>query len=136
MKIAITLEQGSVSQKFGHCEGFRLCTVEEGKCRESVFVPNPGHAPGRIPAFLVEQGVQTVISGGMGEGALGYFSGAGVDVVLGVEGSWESALQGYLDGTLAGGPNLHGKPGGKKPEMPEDFNRELYNKRARCQFPQ
>ena len=52
MKIAVASDEKYVSGHFGHCEGFTIYEVEEGKSLEKSFTPNPGHRPGFLPVFL------------------------------------------------------------------------------------
>ncbi len=69
MIIAIAKEGNSVSQHFGHCQGFELVTIEDGNVISKETVPNPGHRPGYLPVFLAEKGVKVIIAGGMGGSA-------------------------------------------------------------------
>lgn len=63
-------------------------------------VPNPGHRPGFLPNFLADMGVEVIISGGMGGGAVDIFNERGVEVVLGAQGDARTAVQSYLNGEL------------------------------------
>ena len=69
MLIAIAKEGNQVSQHFGHCEGFELVEIKDGKIAGRGTVPNPGHRPGFLPVFLAQKGVKVIISGGMGGSA-------------------------------------------------------------------
>ncbi len=51
MKIAIASYGKYVSGHFGHCEGFTIYEVEEGKSLNKNFTPNPGHRPGYLQYF-------------------------------------------------------------------------------------
>ena len=63
-------------------------------------VPNPGHRPGFLPNFLADMGVNTIISGGMGGGAVDIFNERNVEVILGAQGDAEAAVEAYLRGEL------------------------------------
>ena len=100
MRIAIASENGIVSQHFGHCEGFTVYDVEEGKEKTKSFLANPGHQPGVLPAFLKDNNVELIIAGGMGSRAQTLFSQSGIDVIVGATGSSEDVLEKYLKGEL------------------------------------
>ncbi len=63
-------------------------------------IPNPGHKPGFLPVFLHEQGVNVIISGGMGAAAVDLFNQQGIQVVVGAQGDAREAAQAYLEGEL------------------------------------
>lgn len=100
MRIAVAGERGMVSQHFGHCEGFVIFDTENKMITRVTSIPNPGHRPGFLPVFLHEKGVQVIISGGMGGGAIEIFNEKGIEVITGASGSAEKAVQSYLGGTL------------------------------------
>ena len=100
MKIAVASEGKMVTEHFGHCEGFNIFTVQEDKITESKFVQNPGHRPGFLPNFLNDLGVNVIISGGMGGGAIEIFDEKGIQVITGATGDAEEAVKKLLVGTL------------------------------------
>lgn len=100
MKIAVASEGKIVAEHFGHCEGFHIFDVVDGKVSAHAFQPNPGHKPGFLPVFLHDLGVTTVISGGMGGGAIAIFNEKGIQVVTGARGESDAAAQAFVEGTL------------------------------------
>jgi len=74
--------------------------VSDGKIDAEQSVPNPGHRPGFLPNFLADMGVQVIISGGMGGGAVDIFNERGVEVILGAQGGARTAVEAYLRGEL------------------------------------
>lgn len=100
MKIAVACEGKVVSAHFGHCEGFMIYNVEDGKVTVNEFKPNPGHRPGFLPVYLKEQGADVIIAGGMGETAQMLFNENGIEVVVGAQGSCDEVVNKYLDGEL------------------------------------
>lgn len=100
MKIAVASEGRMVAHHFGHCEGFNVFTVQEGKATGSKFVQNPGHKPGFLPNYLNEMGVNVIISGGMGGGAIEIFNEKGIQVVTGATGDVEDTVNRFLTGNL------------------------------------
>lgn len=100
MKIAVASEGKTVAQHFGHCDGFNVFTVQEGKVIESKFLQNPGHRPGFLPNFLNDMGVNVIISGGMGGGAIEIFNEKGIQVITGATGDAEDSVNRFLSGNL------------------------------------
>ncbi|NFV12032.1 dinitrogenase iron-molybdenum cofactor [Clostridium sporogenes] len=100
MKIAVASDGKYVSGHFGHCEGFTIYEVEEGKYLNKTFTPNPGHKPGYLPVFLKELNVNIIIAGGMGETAQDLFKGNNIEVLVGVQGFSDDIAQKYIQGEL------------------------------------
>ena len=100
MKIAIASDRGMVTQHFGHCENFHIYEVDGKEVVSSEKVKNLGHRPGFLPVFLHEQGVNVIISGGMGGGAIEIFNEKNIEVIIGAQGELENTLNSYLSGEL------------------------------------
>lgn len=100
MKIAAACEGSNITQHFGHCENFMIFDADNGKITSKVSVPNPGHKPGFLPNFLHDLGVNVIISGGMGGGAVDIFNEHKIEVVTGASGNAETAAKAYLEGKL------------------------------------
>nr|WP_317325846.1 NifB/NifX family molybdenum-iron cluster-binding protein [uncultured Flavonifractor sp.] len=100
MKIAVSCNGTQIWAHFGHCENFMIYDADNGAITSEQSVPNPGHRPGFLPNFLADQGVNVIISGGMGGGAVDIFNERGVEVVLGAQGDAKTAVEAYLRGEL------------------------------------
>lgn len=100
MKIAVASNGKDIFGHFGHCETFLMFDAENGKITDKQSVPNPGHKPGFLPNFLADQGVNVIIAGGMGGGAVDIFNERGVEVVVGAEGDARQSVESYLCGEL------------------------------------
>lgn len=100
MRIAIAGEGTNVTEHFGHCSDFLLFDVENGKITKEDSIPNPGHKAGFLPNFLADRGVNVIISGGMGGGAVEIFNERNVEVVVGASGDARAAAESYLKGDL------------------------------------
>jgi predicted Fe-Mo cluster-binding NifX family protein len=100
VKLAIASDGKAVSRHFGHCEGFALYTFEDGRIVKREHVLNPGHRPGFLPNFLCDLGVEAVVSGGMGAGALEIFANKGIEVFTGAEGDCERIATDFVRGEL------------------------------------
>ena len=101
MKIAVTYENGSVFQHFGHTEQFKVYEVEDGKVVSSEVVPTDGFGHGALAGFLNTHGVTALICGGIGGGARNAPASAGIELYAGVQGSADAAVDALLAGTLA-----------------------------------
>jgi predicted Fe-Mo cluster-binding NifX family protein len=100
IKIAVASEKEIVTEHFGHCINFNIFEAENGQITKSNSIPNPGHKPGFLPNFLNDMGVNVIISGGMGEGAIDIFHEKGIEVIVGASGNAKDAVNAYLKGTL------------------------------------
>lgn len=100
MKIAVASENEMVTGHFGHCEGFSIFEAENNQIIKSETIPNPGHKPGLLPKFLNDMGVNVVISGGMGGGAIAIFNEKNIEVIVGAKGHVKTAAKQYLQGNL------------------------------------
>ncbi len=100
MKIAIAKDQNQVSGHFGHCEGFQVYEVKGKEVIAANYLQNPGHKPGFLPKFLSENEVSVIIAGGMGAKAQELFESNGIDVVVGVGGNLDTAIETYIKGDL------------------------------------
>lgn len=100
MKIAVASENGMVTEHFGHCQGFIIFDTENNQIIKKETVENPGHRPGFLPNFLNDMGVNVIISGGMGNGAIDIFNEKDIEVIVGASGNSKTAVENYLKGSL------------------------------------
>ena len=100
MKIAVASDGKLVSGHFGHCEGFQIFEADGKVITQEKMVANPGHKPGFLPNFLHDHGINVIISGGMGGGAIEIFNEKGIQVVTGAAGSARQAAEDFLNGQL------------------------------------
>jgi predicted Fe-Mo cluster-binding NifX family protein len=115
MRIAISAEnqaglEAPVSPHFGRCPYYTIVDLEGEDVPRVACVTNPHypqHQPGAIPAFIHEQGVNVMITGGMGYRAMELFEGYGIEAVTGAAGTVGQALQHYLAGQLRGAGPCH-----------------------------
>jgi predicted Fe-Mo cluster-binding NifX family protein len=108
MRIAVSSEgsqglESIVSPHFGRCPYFILIDLEGREVAEVKAIENPffgQHQPGQVPGFIHSQGVDVMLTGGMGHRAIGFFQQYNIQPVTGAQGSVASALKQYLAGTL------------------------------------
>jgi predicted Fe-Mo cluster-binding NifX family protein len=100
MKIAVASERDLVTEHFGHCENFNIYEVEGNGIIKDESIPNPGHRPGFLPKFLNDLGVNVIISGGMGGGAIDIFNNKNIEVIIGAHGNARKLVESYINGEL------------------------------------
>lgn len=113
MKIAISTDGGYVSAHFGRCPIFTIIEVLDGKVRQQYTLDNPGHAPGAIPEFLHQKGVECIVAGGMGQRAKILFQEYGIETILGIDGNIDDAIEKIENDILEGKESLCTPGGGK-----------------------
>ena len=106
MRIAVTYEEGSIFQHFGHTEQFKLYDVEDGKIVASQVVSTNGSGHGALAGVLKALKVDALICGGIGGGAQMALQAAGIQLYGGVSGSADQAAEALAAGTLAYNPNV------------------------------
>ncbi|MBU4337877.1 MAG: P-loop NTPase [Actinobacteria bacterium] len=108
MKIAIVMSGGEVSLHFGRAEEFMLVEVEGGEIKNREILRSPAHDCGALPALFAQNGVASVIAGGIGGGAMQHLERSGIHVYAGAKGSPEDALGSLLAGTLTSSEEICG----------------------------
>ena len=98
MKIAVTYENGSVFQHFGHTATFKIYNIENNSVVNSEIVGTNGQGHGALAGFLQERSVDTLICGGIGGGAQDALAQAGIRVFGGVTGNADNAVTALLNG--------------------------------------
>ena len=106
MRIAVTYENGSIFQHFGHTAQFKLYDVEDGAVRSAQVVDTNGSGHGALAGFLQANGVDALICGGIGGGAQMALREAGIRLYGGVSGSADEAVASLLAGTLGFNPDV------------------------------
>ena len=106
MKIAVTYENGTIFQHFGHTEQFKIYEAENGKVISSQIIPTAGQGHGALAAFLAANGVDALVCGGIGGGAQMALAEAGIRLYGGVQGTADEAVAALLAGTLGYDPDV------------------------------
>ena len=107
MKIAVTYENGQIFQHFGHTEQFKIYEAADGKVTHAEIVDTNGSGHGALAGFLMQNGVDTLICGGIGGGAQAALAEAGIKLYGGVSGDADAAVSALLSGSLGYDPNVH-----------------------------
>ena len=106
MRIAVTYENGSIFQHFGHTEQFKLYDIEDGKLLSSQVVDTNGSGHGALAGVLSAMNVDALICGGIGGGAQAALAAAGIRLYGGVSGQADEAVQALLAGQLEFNPDV------------------------------
>lgn len=127
MKIAATFdkETGNVFQHFGKSQFFKVYEIQDGKVVSSEVIDNGGFGHHDLVGYLRGLGVETLILGNRGQGAIDAMAAGGLKEVPGITGSADAAAEAFAKGELKGnfdakcnhhhGEHEHEE---KKPSMP------------------
>lgn len=106
MKIAVSANQpnleGDLDPRFGRCNYFIIIDPDtlEFSAMENPYMKAMGGVGPDTAHFIVQQGVQAVITGSIGAKAHRSLSTAGVQMFTGVRGSVRDAIDAYKSGEL------------------------------------
>ena len=106
MRIAVTYENGSIFQHFGHTAQFKFYDVEENRIVGEQVADTQGSGHGALAGFLTANGVNVLICGGIGAGAQNALAEANIRLYGGVSGSADEAVEALLAGTLSFNPDV------------------------------
>lgn len=105
MKIALPSRQNLIDDHFGHCEYFTIFTVDKDKKeivnQETVASPVGCGCKSNIAETLSEIGVQIMLAGNMGEGAVRVLNNSGIEVLRGCSGDVRTVALEWLSGSLS-----------------------------------
>jgi predicted Fe-Mo cluster-binding NifX family protein len=108
LKFALPVDNGKLSERFGHASHFALITTRNGVIAAQELAPTPAHEPGGLPEWLDDLAVTHVIAAGLGEKAQKLLIHKGIEVIAGApQGDPEELVQQYLQKTMATGANAH-----------------------------
>ena len=107
MRIAVTYENGTIFQHFGHTEQFKVYDVEAGKIVQTKIVDTNGSGHGALAGVLSALNVDVLICGGIGGGAQMALAENGIKLYGGVSGNADEAVNAFIVGKLAFDPDVH-----------------------------
>jgi len=115
MKLAATYDTttNTIFQHFGKTQNFKIYTVEDNKIIESKVIDNGGFGHHDLATYLKNLGVEILILGNRGQGAIDALNAAGIKQLAGITGDPDKAVEAFLAGTLKDNPdakcNHHGE---------------------------
>jgi predicted Fe-Mo cluster-binding NifX family protein len=100
-RFAIPIADGILSMHFGHAKEFAIIDADGKIIRNKKILNPPPHAPGVLPKWLHDMGVNVIIAGGMGAQAIQLFGQNGIHVQTGAPTlPPETLVEHYLNQTL------------------------------------
>ena len=96
MKIAVPTRDGVVDNHFGHCAYFTVFTVNDQKQvtgRETLPAPQGCGCKSGIATVLHEMGVEVMLAGNMGDGAVNVLARNGIVAIKQTEGYMEDITE-------------------------------------------
>ena len=102
MKIAVPTRNNMVDEHFGHCDHYTVFTIENNDIAKSEVIESPQGCgcKSNIASVLKDLGVELMLAGNIGGGAINMLSNSGISVVRGCDGDVVSLVQEYLNGEL------------------------------------
>ncbi|MDD4002091.1 MAG: NifB/NifX family molybdenum-iron cluster-binding protein [Bacteroidales bacterium] len=104
MKIAVPTRNEMVDSHFGHCESYTIFTIDnENKnilSKESLPSPVGCGCKSNIASVLHEMGVEIMLAGNMGDGAVYVLESNGIEIVRGCSGKIEDVVIAFLNGII------------------------------------
>lgn len=100
MRIAVSYENGTVFQHFGHTQRFKVYDVDQNGVMIATTVNTDGSGHGALADILKKLNVDALICGGIGEGAKRALREAGIALYGGVKGDTDKAVEALLAGKL------------------------------------
>lgn len=100
MRIAIPVKNENIYQHFGMASTFKVYDVEEKRVVNTFLIEAAGTGHGAKVGPLVDNKVDCVICGGIGEGAMSQLAGAGIFLIAGISGNADEAVAAALAQTL------------------------------------
>lgn len=102
MRLALPYENGQINQHFGRSREFAIVDVEGCaiKTRKNVSAANLQHNHEGLAGLMRTEGVDVVITGGIGAHALSSLEDAGLKVITGVGGGIDEVVNSYMRGEL------------------------------------
>lgn len=103
MLIALPTRDGNIDDHFGHCDHYTLLTVDEDKNivkTETMESPEGCGCKSDIAPILAQRGVEIMLAGNIGQGALNILNGAGIKVIRGCSGPIDQVAKQYLAGRI------------------------------------
>ena len=103
MRIAVAYdnENGNVWQHFGRTESFKVYVLEGSRIVASEIVDTNGEGHGALVDLLSGLSVDALICGGLGDHILQMMRESGIQVIPGVTGNADEAVEKYLMGELS-----------------------------------
>ncbi len=101
MRVATTYDNGNIFMHFGRSEQFKIYDIQDSKVLNEQVVGTGGTGHGALAGLLANGGVDALICGGIGGGAINALTQAGIKVYAGAQGNCDACVEALIAGTLA-----------------------------------
>jgi len=104
MKFAIPTRGTEVDNHFGHCEMYTVVTTDDkGNTTNVEILPSPQGCGCKsdIATTFKQIGVQVMLAGGIGDGAINVLKNQGISVIRGCSGDVKKLADSYIKGDLS-----------------------------------
>lgn len=101
VRVATTYDNGNIFMHFGRSEQFKIYDIQDDKVLNEQVVGTGGTGHGALAGLLANGGVDTLICGGIGGGAINALTQAGITVYAGAQGNCDACVEALIAGTLA-----------------------------------
>ena len=124
MRIALTYQNGNIYEHFGHTKQLKIYDIENKniKTENIIDVNEKGH--GALVGLLLDNFVDVLICGGIGDGAKEALKKANIKLYGGVYGNADSIVNDFINGKLKYvdiSSAIHCKDKSNTINAPEDF---------------
>ena len=103
MKIALPTKNNKIDSHFGHCDHFTIYTINEKKeisSEETMKSPAGCGCKSNIAQTLSQMGVNIMLAGNMGQGAVNVLNTQGIKVIRGCSGEVKIVAENWLKGNI------------------------------------
>lgn len=104
MKIALPSRNGYIDDHFGHCEYFTVLTIDDEKKEilnnETIESPAGCGCKSNIAQDLSKMGVNLMLAGNMGDGAVNVLRKSNINVIRGCSGDVVTVALDYINGKI------------------------------------
>ncbi|MGQ1783563.1 MULTISPECIES: NifB/NifX family molybdenum-iron cluster-binding protein [unclassified Saccharicrinis] len=100
-KVALPTRGEMIDNHFGHCEKFTIYTLSvQNKVLDTAYytAPESCGCKSDLAAELGNEGVDVLLAGGIGQGAINKLKASNIEVFMGYEGETKQVLEQWLNG--------------------------------------
>nr|WP_320118607.1 NifB/NifX family molybdenum-iron cluster-binding protein [uncultured Marinifilum sp.] len=105
MKIAVPVTSSNqIDGHFGHCEFYNIYTISEDNeivDAQRMDSPQGCGCKSNIASVLAEAGVNVMLAGGIGNGAINVLNQSGIEVIRGCSGTAQEVVKLFVDGQVS-----------------------------------
>ncbi len=106
MKIAVTYENENIFQHFGHTQSFKIYETDDESVKRTQIINATDGGHSALAVLLKENGIDALICGGIGAGAINALKENGIKVFGGVSGACDKAVNDFVCNKLDYNPNV------------------------------